>query len=157
MRRDVECARSVIVAVSRVKWAFASLSLFFCSSSSRLLVSLLVSFIILFFARQFSQVVQFLLVISFPIRGQARVLGTPHGFKRQRITRDGNDENQNMPHGANKRTHRRTRHTTTKHGSFRPHFLCPPQTQNSHTQQRKNSERMFCRTLPKKKTPCRTK
>ena len=127
----------------------------FFSSSSRPLLSLLVSFIILCFALhvfdrdKFPQVVHFLLVTSFPNRGHARVLWT-----RQRITRDGKDKNQYMPHGTNKRTHRRTRHTTTKHASFRPHFLCPPQTQNSHTQQRKNSERMFCRTLPKK-TQCR--
>ena len=154
--KEMLSVQGVLSWLFRARNGYLRPCLFFFSSSSRLLRCIILCFALHVFRRdKFPQVVNFLLVISFPNRGQARVCRTPHGLKRQRKTRDGNDENQHMLHGTNKRTHRRTRHTTTKHASFRPDFLCPPQKQNSHTQQRKNSERMFCRTLPKKKTPCR--
>ena len=157
MQRDVECARSVIVAVSRVEWVFASLSLLFCSSSSR--------------PHRVSpcQLYHFIFFTSCPLtktsfhscpflagksRPSPRLRDTPW-LETPRVTRTATMKTSTC---HRERTSARTDergHTTTKHASFRPHFLCPPQTQNSHTQQRKNSERMFCRTLPKKKTPCR--
>ena len=75
--------------------------LFFFPSSSRLLRCIILCFALHVFHRdKFPQVVSFLLVISFPNRGQARVCRTTPGLKRQRTTRDGNDENEHIPHGG---------------------------------------------------------